>query len=98
MNLIGVIVGALGLLGMFLSAFTGMAAMLSISTFAMYAGVALIAFSRAMNSGAIVKMMIDEGATPPLSSKIGQIFWSLLGLLLIAQALSELVGTPLIEF
>lgn len=98
MNLIGVILGVLGFVGMFFSAFTGAAALLGVATHTMYVGLALISFSRALDSRAIVKEMSDEGINPPVASRIGQVMWSIVGLLVLAQSLSELFGFPLIKF
>ena len=98
MNLIGVVLGALGFAGMVLSALNGVTTFLGLATAAMWIGVALIAFSRAIDARATVVLLRQEGISPPLLVKIGQIFWSALGVLLLAQSVSEIFGFPIIEF
>lgn len=98
MNLIGVVLGGLGFAGMFLSALNGMTTFLGLATAAMWIGVALIAFSRAIDARATIVLLRQEGISPPLLVKIGQIFWALVGVLLLAQCVTEIFGFPLIEF
>lgn len=98
MNLIGVVLGGLGFAGMFLSALNGTTAFFGLATAAMYIGVALIAFSRAIDAKATVVLLSEEGISPTLAVKVSPIFWSLVGVLLLAQCVTEFLGFPLIEY